>query len=808
MEKDLKKLLKSLTLEEKALFLSGAKTMETKEFPEKGIPPLRMTDGPNGVRKINDNNEPGFDLNEALPATSFPLGSLVSCSWDLDLYRRIGEAIAKECLAYRVDVLLGPAINIKRNQLCGRNFEYLSEDPLLAGKLACSYIQGVQSQNVIACPKHFACNNNEKWRTVGDSIVDERALREIYLKPFEIAVREGHAKSIMTSYNRINGTYAAQNELLFKALRDEWGFDGFAMTDWGGIDEREIGLKVGQDLEMPGCTPSNVQRVIDAYHNGVITMEEIDTSVYRILKAISDTRDNPKVDKSVFEKHQQLAIEAANESMVLLKNKNKLLPLSKDKKYAIIGEYFERPRFQGGGSSLINNSHYIRPLDTFNKEGISYTYSAGFHDNEDYPNKELEDLAIESAKDADIVLLFVGQSDYEECESYDRESMRLPQNQLSLISRVKELNKPIVVLLFGGSSTEVPYEDDVDSILFVGLPGECSGVPIYETLFGLNNPSGKVSETWTMKYEDNPSSKDFSSCPKELYKESIYVGYRYYDTKGMKVRYPFGYGLSYVTYTYSDFKVSDDKNNINVTLKIKNNGEVAGKEIVQVYIHKDSDVVFRPNKELKGFAKVLLKPHEEKEVKISIHHADLMIYDVGHNRWVLEDGKYEVLIGKNVRDIEYKEEVNIKGEIPVGLPKEKCLPYFDINRIDNLTKKEFEDLYGKEIPDYVPAKKPYTMYTPISEMNSLFGRVLQNLIRSQGIKAMKEADNETDPLVKRRKKMNGYMASLTVVHCCLRFLCYSSSGALTLNEAEGMLDIANGHPFRGRKKMRGLKAKL
>ena len=801
MEKllDIESLINSLSIEEKAALLCGAKPMETKGILEKNIPPLRMTDGPNGVRKVNDSRETGFDIGETLPSTSFPVGATLSCSWNKELFKKIGEAIGKECLVYDVDILLGPAVNIKRNPLCGRNFEYLSEDPILSGILGREYVKGVQSEGVIATPKHFACNNNEKWRTVGNSIVDERALREIYLKPFEIIVKEAKPGMIMTSYNLINGEYASQNKHLFNILKNEWGFDGVAMTDWGGIDNRLTALKVGQDLEMPGCNPQNVQMIIDGYNQGLISMEEIDKSVSRILKAVNDTRNNPKYEYSIFDEHQQLAIESANESMVLLKNNDHLLPLNKELKYAVIGKYFEQPRFQGGGSSLITNAKYIRPIDTFNEEKINYVYSKGFEDNTDFADEELENEALNNSKDADIVLLFIGQSDYEESESYDRSSMMLPPNQLSLIERVKELKKPIVVVLFGGVSTEIPYIQDVASILFVGLPGECSGVPIYQTLFGINNPSGKVSETWMKSYEDHITSKTFSSHPEELYKESIYVGYRYTETKGQEVAYPFGYGLSYTEFEYRDLKVTINKSkDIVVKVKIKNVGPFVGKEIVQIYTSLDKSNIYRPNKELKGFEKVQLEPNEEKEVEVTIPYSYLEVYDVGQNKSVVETGDYTVMVGKNIRDIILKETIHIDGENIEKIDS----PYFDIDKVAKISNDEFEKVLGYKIPEIKEYKKPYDLYTPMCMMNSFFGRMVQMIFRREAMRLMIDADSVEDPLLKRRMKMNGYMSVHTVETACLRFMLYSSSGGLTNRQVEGILDMANGHPIRGYKKFK------
>ena len=802
MEKllNIESLLESLSIEEKAALLCGAKPMETKGLLEKDIPPLRMTDGPNGVRKVNDSRETGFDIGETLPSTSFPVGATLSCSWNKDLFKKIGEAIGKECLVYDVDILLGPAVNIKRNPLCGRNFEYLSEDPILAGVLGSEYVKGVQSTGVLATPKHYACNNNEKWRTVGNSIVDERALREIYLKPFEIITKEAKPGMIMTSYNLINGEYASQNKHLFDILKNEWGFDGVAMTDWGGIDNRVAALKVGQDLEMPGCQPENVQMIIDGYNNGEISIDVINESVSRILEAVNKTRNNPTTDKSIFDTHQELAINAANESLVLLKNINELLPLNKDKKYSIIGQYFEQPRFQGGGSSLINNARYIRPIDTFNEEGVNYIYSRGFNDNVDDPEIALEDEAVNNSKDADIILLFIGQSDYEESESYDRSSMKLPSNQLSLINRIKELNKPIVVVLFGGASTELPYEQDVDSILFVGLPGECSGVPIYQTLFGINNPSGKLSETWMKKYEDHITSKEFSKHIEELYKESIYVGYRYTETKNQEVMYPFGYGLSYTTFDYSDLEVSLNKDkNIVIKVKIKNVGRFVGQEIVQIYTSLKESQLYRPSKELKGFAKVKLEPNEEQVVSITIPYSYLEVYDVGQNKTIVENGTYTIMVGKNVRDIVLEKDIEILGE-EVNNPSRNS--YFDIDKVASISNEEFEEVLGYKIPEFKVYKKPYDMYTPICMMNSFFGKVVQNIFKREAMKIMIDADSVDYPLLKRRMKMNGYMSVYTVETACLRFMLYSSSGGLTNRQVEGILDMANGHPIRGYKKFK------
>lgn len=802
---DIKKLLETLTIEQKASLLSGASMMKTKEIPELGIEAFRMSDGPNGVRRLDPNDNGDFGVSDPLPSTAFPTGSTLAMSWNKELLNQVGKAIARECKFFDVDAILGPSMNIKKNPLCGRNFEYYSEDPFLTSRLAVNYVLGVRSENVIATPKHFACNNNEKWRYVGDSIVDERALREIYTRAFMDVVKEAKPGMIMTAYNSINGQFASENShLQLDILRKDWGFEGISVTDWGGLLDRERALVRGTDLEMPGCVQENIDQIVEAYNAGRISLEMIDASVKRILEAIEQTHKNKKPGEEIFEENDQLAEVASLESIVLLKNDN-ILPLSKEKKYLCIGKYFKEPRYQGGGSSLLNPYYFTTPKEAFEEYGVNYRSELGYDDYDEIIKEELEYYALEDAQDYDAILYFVGQSDFFESEGFDRPHMRLPDNQLHLLKKIMKTGKPVVLILFGGSQVELENIDEVSGLVYVGLPGQEGGRALYKVLFGEVAPSGRMMETWAYHYEDHPTSKVFIKTPIEVYKESIYVGYRYFDAMDKRVRYPFGYGLSYTNFIYKNLKVEVKKDSLLVSFIIKNDGDMDAKDVPQIYIGKTASSTFRAKKELKGFEKVLVKAHEEKEVTIEIPLKQLEIFDINLDRFVLEDGEYIVYLAKNVNEVVESTKIDIKGE---KLPKE-VNPLLDVyyqhDKLDQIKNENFAALLGREVPVFKGYKKPYDREVPMCMMKGFFSSILKNQARAAGYKMLNKGFNLPEGRKRQRYLVTGNMIEKSVSSNCVRSIVNSSAGAMPPLGGEGMLDIANGHPIKGLKKFNASK---
>ena len=596
-------LLKKLTLEEKCALLSGAETFKTRGMPEHGIPQIWLSDGPHGLRKQAGESD-HLGLNPSVPATCFPTASAVANSWDAALGEEIGAALGEEAAAQEVSVVLGPGLNMKRNPLCGRNFEYFSEDPYLAGKLAAGYIRGIQSKGVAACPKHFAVNSQETRRMASDSIVDERTLREIYLTGFEIAVKEGHPRSIMSSYNLVNGTYANENKhLLMEILRGEWGFDGAVITDWGGSNDHALGVKNGSTLEMPAPGGDSVRELLAAVESGKISESDIDARLSELLPLVFDTKAALDAAPREFDAaaHHALARRAAEESLVLLKNEGSLLPLAAGTKVAVIGDFAKNPRYQGAGSSMVNSTQVDVLLDKLIDSELNVIgYQQGF-DRHGKPDAALQKSACELATQADTVILCMGLDEIAESEGLDRSNLRLAQNQVDLLQAVAAVNPKIVVVLYSGSVVETPWLDNCQALLYAALGGQAGAGAVADALTGKVNPCGKLAETWPLAYADVPSAADFATRRKTVeYREGLYIGYRYFTTAEKAVRFPFGYGMSYTTFAYSDMAADEQ----GVSLTVTNTGSVAGTEIVQLYTAKKNSELFRPAKELKGFAPV------------------------------------------------------------------------------------------------------------------------------------------------------------------------------------------------------------
>ena len=671
MKRDVKGIIREMTLEEKAGMCSGKDFWHLKGVERLGIPEVMVSDGPHGLRKQAAEAD-HLGLNESIKAVCFPTACATACSFDRDLLEEMGERIGDECQAEDLSVILGPAVNIKRSPLCGRNFEYFSEDPYLASQMAAAHIKGVQSKNVGTSIKHFAANNQEHRRMSCSSEVDERTLREIYLAAFETAIKEAKPDTVMCSYNRINGEFASENHwLLTEVLRDEWGFDGYVMSDWGAVNDRVKGLKAGLELEMPASGGTTDKEIVEAVKNGELDEAVLDRAVERILNIVFKFVDNRQEGKFDKEEDHKLAAKIEAESMVLLKNEG-VLPLpTQGKKIAFIGKFAEAPRFQGGGSSHINSFKITGALEAA-KEVAQVTYAQGYDIKEDVIDQDMLNQAVETAKEADVAVIFAGLPDAFESEGYDRSHMRMPQCQNTLISEIAKVQENVVVVLHNGSPVEMPWADEVKGILEAYLGGQAVGQAEVDVLFGKANPCGKLAETIPYKLADNPSYLNFPGDGQTVaYKEGVFVGYRYYDTKEMPVRYPFGYGLSYTTFEYSDLQLSADKikdtDTLKVTLKVKNTGDRAGKEIVQLYVADKTGAACRPVKELKNFVKVELQPQEEKTVEMELDKRSFAWYNTQIHDWYAASGEYEILAAASSRDIRLKKTVYVESttELPI-----------------------------------------------------------------------------------------------------------------------------------------------
>ena len=690
-------LLKKLTLEEKCALLSGAETFKTRGMPKHGIPQIWLSDGPHGLRKQAGESD-HLGLNPSVPATCFPTASAVANSWDAALGEEIGAALGEEAAAQEVSVLLGPGLNMKRNPLCGRSFEYFSEDPYLAGKLAAGYIRGIQSKGVAACPKHFAVNSQETRRMASDSVVDERTLREIYLTGFEIAVKEGHPRSIMSSYNLVNGTYANENKhLLMDILRGEWGFDGAVITDWGGSNDHALGVKNGSTLEMPAPGGDSVRELLAAVESGKISESDIDARLSELLPLVFDTKAALDAAPREFDAaaHHALARRAAEESLVLLKNEGSLLPLAAGTKVAVIGDFAKNPRYQGAGSSMVNSTQVDVLLDKLIDSELNVIgYQQGF-DRHGKPDAALQKSACELAAQANAVILCMGLDEIAESEGLDRSNLRLAQNQVDLLQAVAAVNPKIVVVLYSGSVVETPWLDNCQALLYAALGGQAGAGAVADALTGKVNPCGKLAETWPLTYADIPSAADFATRRKTVeYREGLYIGYRYFTTAEKAVRFPFGYGMSYTTFAYSDMAADEQ----GVSLTVTNTGSVAGTEIVQLYVAKKNSELFRPARELKGFARVTLAPGEKQRITIALDDKAFRFRNVKSNRWEIEGGEYELLVGASVEDIRLCEKITVQGTATVHPYEDVDLDCYYKGDVLSVSDADFEKLLGHPLP--------------------------------------------------------------------------------------------------------------
>lgn len=779
-------LLKDLTLEEKIALVSGHDFMYTNPITRLDIPSIRMSDGPHGLRVQNGNGDNGVTGSEV--ATCFPPASLSACSWNEELLRKEGEAIGEEANHYNIDVVLGPGANIKRNPFGGRNFEYFSEDPYLSGKMAASLIKGIQSQGVSTSLKHFAANNQENFRFMGDSLIDKKALNEIYLKSFEIAVKEGKPDTLMCAYNKINGDYCSQNKwLLTDTLRNDWGFKGLVMTDWGATHDRVKMLASGLDLEMPGDTAICRKWIYDAIKNGSLKEETFDKAVSNVLDLVNKHSEK-KAFKADFAKHAELSLEIALDSAVLLKNDG-LLPLSINHKYMVVGDLFSKMRYQGSGSSMINSYKLVTPKEAFDKANVQYAFFQGYKENKKGIDESLLKEIDENIDSFDTVLSFIGLTDYEESEGADREDYRLPINQIALIDHIVNKGKKVVLVCFGGSPFEIPHLAEANSILNMYLPGEEGGEACRRLLFGENNPSGKLAESWPKSYKDVYRGDKFSKSRIEEYREGIYLGYRYYQKANKEVAFPFGYGLSYTKFEYNDLKIEEKEKEIDISLKVKNIGEVKGAEIVQIYVKGPNSDIPKPIKELKGFKKVYLEPSEEKEVSIILKKDDLRYFNIKENRFVLEKGSYIIEACSNVSKVELAETLFLEGE---------SLKDIYPDNIFEIDDEGFEKLIGYKIPK--PKLKPITLESRFSDLKgTLIGKILYNAVVGVAKKDLKKA-KKMDEGPSKDNKIKGALFLYRILDSnSLLTMSMSAGRQFSYPLAMMMMHLSNGHIIKGLK---------
>ncbi len=686
--------INSLTLEEKAAFLQGWSTWTSYEKKDSGIPVCFLSDGPHGLRKQAGTGD-HLGLNASIPATCFPTAATMANSWDEALGEELGRALGREAAANGVNVLLGPGLNMKRSPLCGRNFEYFSEDPYLAGKMAAAYIRGIQENGVAACPKHFAVNSQELRRMAMDSVVDERTLREIYLTGFEIAVKEGKPRSIMSSYNKVNGTYANENaHLLKEILRDDWGFDGFVVTDWGADNDHALGVKNGSNLVMPAPGPDAAIGLVNAVKEGRVSEADLDERLKELFRVLVSADEAMKKAPKSFDKdaHHALARKCAEQSIVLLENDG-ILPLDRNAVVGIIGDFARNPRYQGAGSSMVNPTRLDNLYDCLRAAGVSIAgYAQGFDRRKPNPDQKLIDEAVRVAEAAPVVLLCVGLDEIAESEGMDRSNMELSKGQRELIEAVCKVNRNVVLVLSGGSPFVIP--GSFRAAIHGYLGGQAGAGAMADALLGKVNPSGKLNETWPLQLEDTPACAYFPSKERTAeYREGLYIGYRYYDTANIPVRYPFGHGLSYTTFLYSDIHAEKDR----VTFTIANAGAWDGAEVAQVYVSCKDGNVFRPQKELKGFAKVFLKAGESRTVSVSLDDKAFRYFNVKTNRWEVESGIYTISVASDAAHVRLS--ANIRVESTNAPAPYGALPGYESGRITRISEVEYRDLLGHPIPD-------------------------------------------------------------------------------------------------------------
>jgi beta-glucosidase len=777
-------IISKMTLEEKAAFLSGKGEWQTRDFKRLGIESIFCSDGPHGIRKQAGAGD-HLGLNASLPATCFPTAATIANSWDEELGETLGDALGEEAMAEGVNVLLGPGLNIKRSPLCGRNFEYFSEDPYLAGKMAASYTRGIQGRGVYSCPKHFAVNSQEMRRMAMNAVVDERTLREIYLTGFEIAVKEGHAKAIMTSYNEINGTYANENKHLLKdILRDDWGFDGIVITDWGASNDHALGVQAGSDLEMPNPGLDSARELIEAVKSGKISEEDIDKRVDCLLEAVFTLTKNAegKSDKFDVDAHHKLARRASAESAVLLKNENNVLPLKPKTKVAIIGDFAFEPRYQGAGSSLVNPTKVEKVVDIIKQYDLQVVGSCRGYLRTGEEDAAMKKEAVDLAAKADVVLYFFGLNEISESEGLDREHMRIPQNQIALLQELGQANPNLVGVISAGSAIEMPWHHYFKAILHMYLNGQAGAGASMDILTGAVNPSGKLNETMVRRLEDTSCYRYYPSAERNSeYRESVYVGYRYYEKANVPVLYPFGFGLSYTSFAYSDLKI-DDKG---VTVTVKNTGMRDGAEVVQMYVSLPNAKVFRPEKELKGFKKVRLVAGESKEVRIDFDDKTFRYWNVKTDKWEVEEGDYEIKIGSSSMDIRVSGTLHVAGTTEQYPYYTNHMEHYYKGNVQEVPDSEFEELLGYSIPNgkWSGQLGPNDAICQLYYAKSGLARFAYKKLTS--MKKKSEEEGKPD------------LNILFIYNMPFRAMAKMTGGAVSMNMVHGIVDIVNGHFFGG-----------
>ena len=724
--------LEELSVVEKAAMLSGGSEWDSRGNDRADIPSFVMSDGPHGVRRqLGEGDHLGIGVSK--PATCFPTSSATACSWDEALGEAVGEAMGEEAAAQEVAVLLGPGLNIQRSPLCGRDFEYFSEDPILAGKMAAAYVRGIQKKGTAACPKHFAVNSQELRRMASDSVVDERTLRELYLTGFEIVVKEARPKTIMTSYNLINGTYANENaHLLQDILRKDWGFDGAVVTDWGGSNDHALGVKNGSTLEMPCPGGDSIRELMKAVKDGKVTEADLDARLDELLELVLSTHAAVEKAPRTFDAaaHHALARRAAAESIVLLKNEDGILPLKAGEKLAVIGDFAQTPRYQGAGSSAVNALQVDALLDCIKADdsGIAFVgYASGF-DRQGAADPKKQEEAVSLAKQADTVLLCLGLDELRESEGLDRADMAMAENQQQLLDAVAAVNPNVVVLLSAGAPVETPWVGRCKALVYGALGGQAGAGAAADILTGKLCPCGKLSQTWAKAHDDTPAKANFGGEGRNVeYREGLYVGYRYYQTAGVKPAFPFGYGLSYTTFEYSGLKADET----GVTLTVTNTGRAAGAEIVQLYVAKPDAKVFRPEQELKGFAKVSLAPGESKTVTITLDDKAFRYWNVKTNAWEVEGGSYQLRVGASSVDIRLTADITVKGTNAPDPYAGLSLTHYVSGQITYVTDAEFEALLGHPIPEDVVRIDRNMTLGEMDHGRSPLGWLAQKVLRSR-----------------------------------------------------------------------------
>ncbi|NBI67925.1 glycosyl hydrolase [Pseudoflavonifractor sp. 60] len=774
-----------MTLEEKCYLFSGKDFWQTRSVERLGIPNMMLSDGPHGVRKQEGAGDQ-LGLNGSVPATCFPTAATIANSWDPALGEEIGECLGEEAASQGVGVLLGPGLNIKRSPLCGRNFEYFSEDPYLAGKITAGYVRGIQKNGISACPKHFACNSQELRRMASDSILDERTFREIYLTGFEIAVKESHPKSIMSSYNRINGVYANENwHLLQEILRDEFSFDGFVVSDWGASNDHVEGVRNGSHLEMPTTGGDSDLELVEAVKSGRLSEEELDKRVDELLDVILPvTAAVKKYEGKPFDvdAHHKMAAKAAGESIVLLKNEGGILPLKKGTKVAVIGEFAQKARYQGAGSSVVNPTKLDHTMDIIKNYDLNVVGFEAGYPRSGKGDPAMRTKAVELAKQADVVLLYIGLDEISESEGLDRAHMKLPQSQVDLIEAVSAVNSNIVAVMSAGSSVEMPWLDKCKALIHGYLCGQAGAGAMLQAILGEINPSGKLAESYPLKYEDVSSAPYFPAKQRTAeYREGLFVGYRYFETANIPVLFPFGYGLSYTTFEYSDLKVSDKE----ATFTITNTGKVNGAEVAQLYVSKQDARVFRPAKELKGFTKVFLKTGESKTVTIPLDDKAFRYFNVKTNKFEVEGGEYLVLIGASAADIKLSGAVTMAGTDAPNPYDAKALADYYTGSVKAVSDRQFEELLGHPIPD--------GSWSGTLDMND----AICQMYYAKSWPARQVYKIMTNMLNKSIAKGTPDLNITFIYNMPFRGIAKMAGGMCTMEMAEGILTIVNGRFFKG-----------